>query len=214
MTHHDDGWIEAERSPLLDEDCAPVDFTAMPVEEHTEIWRRSVELAGSRDPYAGLVVALHALSLYRKHGGGGAEAAREKAFIEELDARCQAFRETLAAGDSLERAAIETPSVDAARDLIGVADALSLLLLGAIGPIERSPPLPFGERSAEIDLDLDAGELTLDPWPLAVPELTVSVMATRLPRSSWPDRDAFERDWRAAGSETLRWRVSGRSAGR
>ena len=61
---HDDGWIDSELPPALDRDGRPLGFMQLPVKAHADIWRRGIDLAGRRDRYEALLVALHVRYLY------------------------------------------------------------------------------------------------------------------------------------------------------
>lgn len=64
IEHHDDGWSEWERAPLLDPFYRrPLSFVELPAAEATAIWSRSIEFARQWGPLAGWVVAGHFLRL-------------------------------------------------------------------------------------------------------------------------------------------------------
>lgn len=65
--HHDDGWVEWERSPTIDpQSGAPRDFLEMPLSEALVIWERSISAADYYGPLAGYIVSSHFCALLRR----------------------------------------------------------------------------------------------------------------------------------------------------
>ena len=67
VEHHDDGWLEVDRAPIVDETTGEVlDFITSPVSVRRGIWPRGVALLAST-PYAAALVAQHAVHVYRRY---------------------------------------------------------------------------------------------------------------------------------------------------
>lgn len=67
VEHHDDGWLEVDRAPIVDEATgALLDFITSPVGVRRGIWPRGVAMLASR-PYAAALVAQHAVHIYRRY---------------------------------------------------------------------------------------------------------------------------------------------------
>ena len=116
VREHDNGWMEIDRSPVLDASTrGPCDFPRAPQESRLDIWRRGSRRHVAERPYAALLITHHALTLHAAFRG--APGWRE--LFEELDARQRALIEAtgsspsglasdyglLAAGDMLSLAA-------------------------------------------------------------------------------------------------------------
>ena len=197
---HDNGWAEWEAAPTVDPEAArPRHFTEMPIPEILPIWRRGPRRAADLDPYAGLLVSLHATRLFRPRYASGRDAPAEREslrhFLEEQEAFQTEVREALG---------LDGAEVAAHSWLIAIWDRLSLLL--CCGPIpaitlEGVPArggtvnvrvVPDGERSA-----------ALDPYPFAGGPLTVTVPARRLPAHPYPTSQTLRESLAAAPAETL-----------
>src|SRR5438552_14243885 len=64
---HDDGWAVWERWPAVHpDDSRPVSFLEVDIPSHIAFYRAGITDVTQRDPYAGLVVAMHGAGLYRR----------------------------------------------------------------------------------------------------------------------------------------------------
>src|SRR4051794_15150777 len=67
---HDEGWREFDAQPLLNtEEARPLHFLEIDMGVHIPLYRRGVDAAFARDPYAGLLVSMHWTGLYRSRWG-------------------------------------------------------------------------------------------------------------------------------------------------
>ena len=66
---HDDGWAVWERSPLVDDTGAPVNFLDVRVPAHLAFYRAGIAAMADEDPYAGLLVSMHGAGIYRQRYG-------------------------------------------------------------------------------------------------------------------------------------------------
>jgi len=67
VEHHDDGWLEVDRTPIVDETSGELlDFITSPVPVRRGIWPRGVALLASA-PYSAALVAQHAVHVYRRY---------------------------------------------------------------------------------------------------------------------------------------------------
>ena len=66
---HDDGWAVWERSPLVGDDGAPVNFLDVQVPAHLAFYRAGIAAIADEDPYAGLLVSMHGAGIYRQRYG-------------------------------------------------------------------------------------------------------------------------------------------------
>jgi hypothetical protein len=167
--HHDDGWIEVDRAPLVNEaNGRLLDFIGAPDAVRLAVWPRVVARL-SRTPYAAALVAQHALRIFDPH-----RAAMDlRAFFAEMEAlRDRALAD--AAPLSLD---------DLVDDyfFVGMGDTLSLTFCNAWTE-ER--------RLAQYHIVLRGSRLTIDPDPFGGHEVPLHVTARRLPDRSFTATEA------------------------
>lgn len=143
---HDDGWSGADAAPrVVPGSGRPLAFDEAPNALRFDIWRLGIEGNAARDPYRGLLVAMHALAL---HGARLSEPGWE-AFLDEVRER----RDELAVA-----ASIALDEAEHEYRFLHLADLVSLMACCRwSGPVER-----LGTRLAG-----SGRTVTLDPFPLA-----------------------------------------------
>ena len=57
--HHDDGWIDWEKAPTVDDHGRPHDFLTIPMDDRVAVYRRGIDLLATTDRAAGLLTSLH-----------------------------------------------------------------------------------------------------------------------------------------------------------
>ena len=203
---HDDGWAEWELSPRADEGGRPVDFIHIPVSEHTELYRRGIDLVEREDAYAGLLVSMHGERLYTRPFEPAMDARIERlqgddlkvasAYVEHERAR----QKRIAGGESYAEA-------EEGWRLLQVWDRLSLLVCMQPlrdGTNRKLPPIATRDGDANIEARAtDAGELVLDPYPFASDPAEFSVAMTVTDRTTWPDAEAYRNDFRSGRKAVL-----------
>lgn len=208
--HHDDGWGLEDRNPQLDDDGRPIAFdTAMPV-HHVGIWRRSVDIAGQRDPFVRLLICLHARSLYAQFNSE--ENRHELRFvqqfmddlsvdIEELLRHCQ-----IAGGDRA--LAVEPENLNVASRLLLFADGLSLWLLGAVKQLGHVGELTAGDTVSNMERSWQStGVASLNPWPMHEPEVTLGIQTLKLVTGRFEDELAFKQALMDTAWEESQWQL-------
>jgi len=190
VEHHDDGWFEAEKLPLIDEDGRPLDFKTMPTQTHTGIWRRGVAAARQRDPYTGLLIALYARRLYTDATTAHVDDDRvAQQFVNELTEQIAEDIERLSSGDAAQQRAVEPTNLQTALRLLSLFDSLSLALLGGISWFDATEPLAFDDDESALTLFAgEAGEVAIDPWPFNSDDVRLTVVAreVRAKRYKYP----------------------------
>src|ERR1700722_2269479 len=63
ISSHDSGWPAHDDAPTINPSGRPAHALEMPLEIMLPIWSASTDLALAKNPYAGLLVSLHGLSL-------------------------------------------------------------------------------------------------------------------------------------------------------
>ena len=79
--HHDDGWLEVDKSPLVNKASGQLlDFISAPDEVRRAVWPRAVAQFAAT-PYIAALVAQHALRIYDPHRA----ATDLRAFLAEME---------------------------------------------------------------------------------------------------------------------------------
>jgi len=208
--HHDDGWQLEERSPQVDDEGRPVAFnTASPI-HHVGIWRRSVDIAGQRDPYVRLLICLHARGLYSFFAS---ETSRHELrfvqqFMDDLSVQIESLLAQCRTGGSDRESAVEPEALAAASRLLFFAEGLSLWMLEAIDSLGHVGAMWFGQSRAKIEADFAApGRVTLCPWPMVADSAEVSVRGARLVTGRFESDEAFKQTMMDTAWETMHWRL-------
>jgi hypothetical protein len=155
---HDVGMAEADVQPDLDPDTGyPRSFLKLTKERSLELWTRAPSKALTQSPYAALLISMHGTALFESHP--------DKTGIQPFLDEQAHFQETLL--DALH----EDPArARRNQQLVWAVDYLALAAL--TGWIPRTAfPAPDHTLRVEEPAPL---RLTIDPWPLNVPELTVA----------------------------------------
>lgn len=205
VRHHDDGWREWEASPQIDPHTArPRNFTEMPLEDSAAIWSRSIESGLQQGgPFAAIWISRH----FRWLGERSLESPRETG-------ESRAMSEFLATQQSLEvdwlLAAGELVPEETVAELAHTGfrwlqffDLVSLWLCTA----ERTRPetLTDPDGVPVTFTPENAQQITLDPYPLAVPQLALSVPARRIASRPYANDADLQETLQSASGETLCW---------
>jgi Protein of unknown function (DUF3891) len=144
--------------PTLDRRTGlPRDYAALSHAEHLPPQFDGPELLAEIEPYAGLLASLHQQSFYRR---------TSMVAVLTRDGRIErrALRRTARLQERV-RAQVDTSQVERNWRLVRYWDGLSHdLLLGHWPRLRRSVPAA-GESTRDVQLDVDGGHFTLDPWP-------------------------------------------------
>jgi len=196
---HDQGWSDYDCRPRLD-DGDPVGFVDADGEDWVGFYERGVDVAEAIDPYAGLLVSMHAAGL-RRGGYGVRNAILDlsdrppfAAFVDAQETRQDELAARLADAGRLDEADIElltdlhadgTAPMGALRRplwrdylLLQALDSLSLYACNSARFEDATiGPVPVGDDdTVEIDVSpVGPATLRLDPYPFDVPALSVSI---------------------------------------
>ncbi|HKI03920.1 MAG TPA: DUF3891 family protein [Thermoanaerobaculia bacterium] len=163
---HDNGWREADAAPRWNGGRGlPHDFISLSTPERIEIWERGTCRFVHERPYASLLIARHALNLFRgrRNDRADEEWAPFIAFLDDLE------------GSLLEETGVPREELEADYRLIDLADLISLAACNRW----REPAERYGQRVEPGD-----GEVRLDPFPLAG-ATTFRVPCRRIPRRDY-----------------------------
>jgi len=199
---HDVGWRHWESNPRVNTDTGrPTNFLDVHIDEHLRLYRLGIEEVEALDPYAGMLVSMHAAGIYT--GRYSTQPALKltrapdvqslvDAFVSEQEARYEALRDGLGVDeDELWRNYL----------LLQVFDRLSLRLCqgdpAGPGPMEIVLP---PDAALQIAL-ADDGMETVAPWPFTTPALTIHVPTRTLAVDTCRDDEAFGAAFAAAPLE-------------
>ncbi|GAA0298333.1 DUF3891 family protein [Halarchaeum salinum] len=193
---HDQGWSDYDCRPRLDADGDPVDFVAVDGDDWTDFYARGVDVAADIDPYAGLLVSMHAAGLRR--GGYGvrteildlSDEEPYASFVDEQETRQDEFAASLDLAER-DRDVLDTlhaegraPSGAIRSDLwknyllVQALDSLSLSVCHtARFETTEIGPVPIGgDDTTSIDVTpVGPATLRLDPYPFDIAALSVTV---------------------------------------
>ncbi|MFM9125916.1 MAG: DUF3891 family protein [Actinomycetota bacterium] len=188
---HDIGWRHWEAAPRLNPDTGrPANFLDVVIDEHLRLYRLGIEEVEAVDPWAGMLVSMHAAGIYTGRYGSQPALLLSRApdvqavvdaFVAEQEARYGGAQVALdVTDDELWRAYL----------LLQVFDRLSLRLCqgdpAGPGPMEIALP---GERVLRVEPD--AGCDRLDPWPFDADEIRVGIPTRVVPLAGYDGDDAL-----------------------
>lgn len=200
VTHHDDGWKEADALPTVDPNSGrPRDFLEMPLELALSIWERSMLASRQFGPLAGYLVTRHFQALLERHPHASRQAAEIAASLLGPDGPWQGWFAEWQAEDpnhnTLEKA-------EHWLKFLQLFDWLSLWLGMAVRQEPLVQPTPDGPTVTFTPCA--PGVLTVNPWPFREESVTVALAGRPLPQPVYADSAAV---LAALGEPiTLTWR--------
>ena len=220
---HDDGWIDYDRRPHLDEDGTPVDFREMPAGPWIDLYDGGIEAVSSVDPYAGLLVSMHGAGLRSRRYGLSPDwpetAPAFSGFVERQEDRQAELARSIRDADGPARlddadldllAALHEsggPPDDALAAasrlwrnyrLLQAWDTLSLSFCTSVSPpsYPAIDSVPTGEVGATETLSIEAvgnDGFRVEPYPFDVDPLDVSVPTRTVAKGAFEDDDGLFR---------------------
>jgi len=177
IEEHDNGWREADLSPIVDASGHILDFVRAPDDIRRGVWPRGVERLAAT-PYAAALVAQHALHIFRRYRPDPEWAPF--------------FTELTAARDRHLRACASTTLDDLLREyfFVRIGDLISLTFCNAWSDVQKD------DAGAGYAMRLDGTRLIVTPDPFGGREVPLQIAARELPnrpfRSATEARDLFE----------------------
>lgn len=219
---HDEGWREWEAAPRVDPRTArPYQFTEMDLRVHHRFYGRGVGRVAERDRYAGLLVSMHSVGLYRKRFGTNPQlifreippeaTAEIDAYVADQEAFQARLREELApavadpAGDVVAARQAFEAQVWTNYRLLQAWDLLSLFfctrrLEAGITACVPHVPVRYGSgEQAKLLLEAVGGDaVTVLPYPFATSPLPLRLRARLVEDRDYRDDADFQRAFAAA----------------
>lgn len=210
---HDDGWVDWDENPTLNDYGLPHDFITLATPERVIVYRRGVEIVGNETPHAQLLVSMHLVGLFL--GRLQPEAPK---LIDSLSGEDRKLVDKFIAEQDVWGK--EPPDGMKAQDLLAqyrllqVFDLMSLVLCltpagGSAGNTLGFVPLTApGTNVVTMEMKLDEGRVTLDPYPLASEKVEVAISGRVLSSEPFDDLENYRRALANARTEELHFTVT------
>lgn len=221
IASHDDGWAARDERPSITRQGKPSAFSIelvgkysafeeIDLADYLAVRDRAVRTIAERDPYAGLLVAMHTYNLLTEHADRSTIAPEGLVlldnFLEKQRAYQQELRGAIAADSTLApEEKSETVILEHFR-LLQACDNLSLLTCVAYNkPAHLLHPLPLNDGgTSEIQVTpLGPRHFRLAPWPFAQPELRFEFPARSVAGKLFDTSVELAAAFHAAPIETL-----------
>jgi len=221
---HDCGWPVHDDEPTLNGQGLPLDVFETPRPIAFAVWTASVERAVAKDPYAGLLVSLHVLSLSLL----ATEAARGTARFDmenpqdrfaiikfqqrELE-RQEDLRQRL--GLRSEKATHKAVAKELRQQsedqlqfnfaMLQVMDQLSLAACCTEPPVKQSRDLPAAPGGEKVKLAMvrEGNDVIVEPWPFADERVELMIPATHVPGQAYRSEKELRDTIAAAPAEII-----------
>jgi hypothetical protein len=202
IASHDDGWAVRDAAPSITRQGKPSAFSTelvgkysafeeIDIADYLAVRDRAVRLISEKDPYAGLLVAMHTYNLLTEHADRSTIAPEGLALLDDFLAAQREYQQelrcaiaadaTLAPNEKSEQTILEHFR------LLQACDNLSLLTCVAYDrPAHLLHPLPLNEigvggGTSEVHvIPLAQRVFRLEPWPFAEPELSFQFPARQV----------------------------------
>jgi hypothetical protein len=190
IEQHDNGWSEADATPLVDEKTGDVvDFVAAPAEIRRALWPRGADRLAST-PYAAALVAQHAVHIYRRYRNNPDWAQ----FFIDMEARRDRYREQAAASpDELMREYF----------FLRIGDLASLTFCSGWTDVQTD------DSGSGYTIRLDGPRLTIAPDPFDGREVRLEIAARELPRRAFRSVSEAREAFMGAKTTVIAGRASG-----
>lgn len=205
---HDIGWLDWDAAPRLDELGQPVDFLDLTLDETILIWRHGVRHVRMLNPYAALLVSMHATTVYRRRMERGADPTEQRSIAQEVLDEQTAIRAEVVS--SLSSHAIYGPAVledrlSAIYRWLRACDLLSLAVLSdklsPVGEISAVPGRDLADQKVIRYNRQNTHTLALDPWPFTHSGFQLVVEARLLRQKKFAGQAQFH-----SALATAEWR--------
>jgi hypothetical protein len=173
---HDVGWAVRDLAPVFNPETGlPQSFMEVPIEDHLPLFTDGPRSLVSQSRYVALLVSLHGWRLYERRDLGKLPEREAEAVTRFLSGQ-RSFQAELIASLGADEQQLERNSL-----LIWTWDYLSLALCLQWAPATaKEAPSAAGRANLELTCDIERRVHHLEPWPFALPELTVRCEGRRL----------------------------------
>jgi uncharacterized protein DUF3891 len=186
---HDDGWAVRDARPSITREGKPSAFSTelvgkysafeeIDLADYLAVRESAVRIIAEKDPYAGLLIAMHTYNLLTAHADRStilpAQLPLLDAFLEQQNLYQRQLISRIQDEDALTPKEKDAATIEEHFRLLQACDNLSLLACVAFAsPANLLHPLPLnGGGDAEIQvLPVAPRVFRLDPWPFSEPQL-------------------------------------------
>jgi len=226
IASHDDGWAIRDAHPEITREGKPSAFSIelvgkyaafeeIDLADYLDVRDRAVRVIAQRDPYAGLLIAMHTYSLLTDHADRSTISndglKMLDAFLELQYSYQQALRATIAEDESLSDEEKSQQTIVEHFRLLQACDNLSLLACVAFSSeAHLLHPLPLNDASTQEVRVHPIGPRTfrLAPWPFTKDELNFAFPARHVAGKTFISSSELEMAFRAAPLERLKVTLS------
>jgi hypothetical protein len=217
---HDGGWWDWEIRPTLSREGYPIDYVGS-IKQLGAVWldfyRHGIERVAERDPYAGLIVLLHAVELCTNRTGlvphlpDYSSSPELSEGLGHLETRRRELLGRLRGSDAY-RAVATDEHLARNLQLMEALDQLAQFVCNRYpfnsterknGPKNRIGRVPVGPGREDVTLAvdvLDEARARLHPYPFDRSPLSIPIPARLLPDRAWTSQEEFLRDYYKAES--------------
>lgn len=226
---HDAGWPLHDDEPTLSKANLPLDVFEMPQDIALKVWSASVERAMAKDPYAGLLVSLHVLSLsvfattqpnflhekWEVESGPGAFAIskfQQKELERQQDLRAKlGLRSDRPVHHAAPREVTQKKEdqLNFNFRMLQAMDLISLACCCTKPPsVQTQDVLPEpGAAPLRLNLKREGNDVTVDPWPFKSAEIELKIPVCRIGGGPYENVDALRSAFAGGSPEVLTSRV-------
>jgi hypothetical protein len=226
---HDCGWPLHDNEPTLNRNGAPLDVFEVSREIGLKVWSASVDGAVAKDPYAGLLVSLHVLSLSVfattqtnfEHEKWDLESGPDRFAVTKFQHREIERQEQLRMKLGLRTdkpmyhglpKEVTQKKEDQLTFNIRMLQAMDVISLAACctkPPSAQTQDVMTAPGAAPLRLNLqrDGNDVLVDPWPFGQPEIELMIPVTRVEGKKYAKVEDFRAAYAAGASEIVTSRV-------
>jgi Protein of unknown function (DUF3891) len=226
IARHDDGWAARDAHPMITRQGKPSAFSVelvgkysafeeIDIAAYLAVRDCAVRIIAQKDPYAGLLVAMHTYNLLTAHADSATidpeGLALLDAFLDRQRAYQAELRAAIQADTSLAPAYKSDHAITEHFRLLQACDNLSLLACVAYAsPAHLLHPLPLNDgTTSEVQVEpLGVRHFRLAPWPFAEPDLRFEFPARHVAGKQFRSSGDLEEAYTAAKDEALSVRLS------
>jgi hypothetical protein len=226
IASHDDGWAARDAYPVITRQGKPSAFSIelvgkysafeeIDLEQYLAVRDRAVRIVAERDPYAGLLIAMHTYNLLTEHADRSTIAPDGLVLLDEFLERQRVYQhelvEAIEADESLAPMDKAQQTILEHFRLLQACDNLSLLTCVAYAsPANLLHPLPLHDGGAfEVQVQpVGPRAFCLSPWPFAQEQLTFAFPARHVSGKTFVSSAELEAAFHAAPVEELAVRLS------
>jgi hypothetical protein len=230
VTLHDCGWPLHDDEPTLNPDDLPLDVFESPREIAFRVWTASIERAIEKEPYAGLLVSLHVLSLSvlatensRPNVKFDLANPQDRMAILKFQQREIERQEDLRQrlGLRSEKATHKAVAREHRQEsedqlqfnfaLLQVMDQMSLAVCCTQPPTltTRDMPLSPGGEKLKLSLRREDNDVVVEPWPFSVERVELMVPAARVPGKRYASEKELREVLASAPAEIISCTIRG-----